>query len=356
MNILVLGGTGAMGEHLIHHLEGGDSQVMVTSRRSHLPKKNIIYVQGNAHDLYFVKSLLTNNFDVIVDFMVYDTEEFKDRYKLFLLSCKQYVFLSSSRVYADSPFPIKESSARLLDVCKDTNYLLTDEYALIKARQENILRESGYRNWTIIRPYITFSEIRLQLGVLEKETWLYRAIHDRTIVFSKDIAEHYTTLTYGKNVSEGIVSILGNTAACGEAFHITVNESHRWQELLNIYLEEIEVCTGRRPKVLLLDKSPNLRMPKAQYQVMYDRCYNRCFNNEKIGKFIDINQFLSAEEGLRKCIRIFLNNPKFLYINWKEEAFMDKKTGEVASSSEFSSVKQAIKYYIWRFIFPVSKL
>lgn len=354
MNILVLGGTGAMGEHLIQNLEGGDSQVLVTSRRSRPSKKNIRYVQGNAHDLHFLKSLLLNNFDVIVDFMVYNTEEFKDRYELFLLSCKQYIFLSSSRVYADSSFPIKEISARLLDVCKDANYLLTDEYALTKARQENILCGSEYKNWTIIRPYITFSEIRLQLGVLEKETWLYRAIHGRTIVFSKDIAEHYTTLTYGENVSEGIVSILGNTAACGEAFHITVSESHRWQELLNIYLEEIEACTGRRPKVLLLDKSPNLRMSKAQYQVLYDRYYDRYFDNQKIGNFIDVNNFLSTEEGLRTCIRMFLKNPVFLEINWKEEAFMDRKTGEIVLPTEFPSVKQAIKYYIWRFIISKS--
>ena len=35
---------------------------------------------------------------------------------------------------------------RLLDISKDDKYLRTDEYALAKARQENILQKSG-KNW-----------------------------------------------------------------------------------------------------------------------------------------------------------------------------------------------------------------
>ena len=58
---------------------------------------------------------------------------------------------------------------------------------LTKALQENLLRASGYKNWTIVRPYITFSDIRLQLGVYEKEQWLYRALQGRAIVSRKTL-------------------------------------------------------------------------------------------------------------------------------------------------------------------------
>ena len=53
------------------------------------------------------------------------------------------MFLSSSRVYASQESPIREDSMRLLDVSHDSIYLKTDEYALAKARQEDILRKSG---------------------------------------------------------------------------------------------------------------------------------------------------------------------------------------------------------------------
>lgn len=56
-----------------------------------------------------------------------------------------------------------------------TKILSIDEYAITKAHQENLLINSKNKNWTIIRPYITYSEQRLQLGTFEKEDWLYRA-------------------------------------------------------------------------------------------------------------------------------------------------------------------------------------
>lgn len=41
----------------------------------------------------------------------------------------QYLFLSSSRVYADSKCPIIEDSQRILDSTSNNKYLKTDEYA-----------------------------------------------------------------------------------------------------------------------------------------------------------------------------------------------------------------------------------
>ena len=141
--------------------------VYVTTRRER-KGVGITYIQGNAHETAFLSDILRKyHFDVLIDFMIYNTSEFADRVDLLLSSVGQYIFLSSSRVYADSETPITENSPRLLDVYKDEEYLKTDEYALSKARQEDILHRSGNYYWTVIRPYITFSEIRLQLGVLE---------------------------------------------------------------------------------------------------------------------------------------------------------------------------------------------
>ena len=142
--------------------------------------------------------------------------------------------MSSARVYAGSSEPIVETSPRLLDTVNDEVYLRTDEYALAKAREENLLSQSGKTNWVIVRPYITYSEIRLQLGVLEKEQWLYRAMNGRKIVFPKDIAEKMTTLTYGYDVACGIAAVAGKPAANGRAFHVTAAEAIRWSDVLGI--------------------------------------------------------------------------------------------------------------------------
>ena len=236
MKILVLGGTGAMGVDLVKILGEHGEEVIVTSRTDRKSTfNNVKYVKGNAHDVAFLKSLLTKKYDAIVDFMVYTTEEFNARRNLLLSATEQYLFLSSSRVYADSKTPITEDSPRLLDTTTDIEYLKTDEYALTKARQENLLRESGKINWTIIRPYITYSNQRLQLGVYEKELWLYRALQGMTIVFPKIIAEKYTTMTLGEDVARGISMLIGNKKAIGQVFHITTNEAIKWSDVLLLY-------------------------------------------------------------------------------------------------------------------------
>ena len=351
MKILILGGTGAMGVHLVDLLSpNSDCRITVTSRSRREGKGNVSYAQGNGHDMAFLNTLLKDKYDVIVDFMNYHTEEFRERYRLLLNACGQYIYLSSSRVYADSDHPITEESPRLLDVTTDTEYLKTDEYALAKARQENLLRESGHKNWTIIRPYITYSEIRLQLGVLEKEAWLYRALNGHTIVFSKDIANRMTTLTYGLDVARAMAALINREEAKGEAFHITTPESIRWSDVLNIYLDVLEQKTSKHPNVLLTDASLNLQYDWGKYQVKYDRLFNRTFDNSKIGKFIDTDCFMKPQEGLRTCLEQFVKHPLFRGIDYGAEGRHDRLTQERMSLREIDTLKHKVKYILYRYL------
>lgn len=236
MNILILGGTGAIGRALIDLLKSTSWNVLVTSRNVRENENNIRYIKGNAHEEEFLKQCLEiEHWNAIVDFMAYSTKEFSEKVDLFLNKTDQYFFLSSSRVYAESNIPITENSKRIIDVCEDEEYLKTDEYALAKARQENILFNSSKKNWTIIRPYKTYNDNRFQLGMFEKEDWLYRVMMGKTLVFPKEMAKKKTTLTNAIDVSVAIKNLIGNQAAYGEAFHITTTESITWQNVLDIY-------------------------------------------------------------------------------------------------------------------------
>ena len=349
MKVLILGGTGAMGIHLVNLLSEKGVKTVVTSRRARESGENVTYIKGNARELDFLQNILKEKWDVIVDFMVYSSPLFKERVEILLQATSQYVFLSSSRVYADSKVLIKESSSRLLDVSGDDVFLSLDEYSLTKARQEDILRDSERTNWTIIRPYITYAENRLQLGVLEKEEWLYRALQGRTIYFSQDINSKYTTLTYGYDVAKGIVSIIGNKEALGEAFHITTNETKTWESILNIYLKVLTDHLGYEPKVVLkdLDSYNNIESNK-EYQIKYDRLFDRKFDNSKILKYYH-DSFTSVEQGLKNSLIVFLKHPQFNHINWKSEALKDKATKEHAKLKEIFNFKQKVKYLLYRY-------
>ena len=350
MKVLVLGGTGAIGMHLIKLLSNSVFDVTVTSRNEYLSTENVKYLQGDAHDINFLTETLNINWDVIVDFMLYTTTSFAERLELLLNATSQYILISSSRVYAATDGLISEKSSRLLDISGDNEYLNTDEYALSKARQEDLLKQTNKKNWTIIRPYITYSENRLQLGVLEKEEWLYRAIKGRTIIFSKEILSKKTTLTYGNDVSKGILSVLGKSAAFGETFHITNSKSNTWFDILEIYLNVLENNLGFKPKVLLLDKIAFLKCKPAKYQIEYDRLYNREFNTSKISEYIDTSEFVKVEDGLKKCLEQFLKQPCFNKIDWNTETIKDKYSKESTPYFEFENNRQYKKYLINRYL------
>jgi nucleoside-diphosphate-sugar epimerase len=350
MKVLVLGGTGPMGVHLAHILSGSGIETVITSRTQHEETQRVKYIQGNAQDIDFLNKILREHWDAVVDFMLYTSADFNERVNLLLSATSQYIFLSSARVYGNSEQPIVETSIRLLDCSQDREYLATDEYALAKARQEDVLRHSGHTNWTVLRPYITYSEDRLQLGVLEKEEWLYRALHGKTIVFSDDINFKKTTMTYGFDVAKGIAAIIGNTEALGETFHITLNEEGiTWRDILNIYMPVLEKYLGYKPKVLLQDLDTFLQVRPNKYQVLYDRMYDRIFDNAKIARYVDIRGFVKPETGLRQCLEMFLKTPQFKHVDWGIMGSMDRQTGETSSLREIPRFKQKVKYLLYRY-------
>ena len=285
MKILLLGGTGTMGVHLADELSKRGYELFITTRTKKEPTSNITYLQGNAHDLDFLKEVLhLQVWDCVVDFMIYSTLEFLDRVDLLLGKCKHYVFLSTACVYANSKTPLREDSPRLLDVSLDKEYLSSDEYALTKARQENILAKSGFKHYTIVRPYITFSTYRLPLGILELDSWLYRTLQGKSIVFFKEIAEHYTTMTYGLDVAKALSCIVCNPKTHAQSYHIANDFPVRWEEILKIYLKILQKELGREVRVVFANLYEFFG--KHNYQVIYDRLFDRKFDNSKINALL----------------------------------------------------------------------
>jgi len=237
-------------------------------------------------------------------------------------------------------------------VTKDVAFIRYDSYALPKARQEDLLIHSGYNNYTIIRPYITYAENRLPLCSMEKEIWLYRALKGRTVVMPKDVGECYTSLTYGKDAADAISEIVANGLMVGETINITTNEALRWSDVLRIYIEAIEKRTGNKVRVKYIDKS--IKAKNGDYQTIYDRLYNRRLDNSKLQTIIDTDKFLKQKDGLQMSLNKYIaDNLTFnsSLQNWAFQGQLDNVTGEWARKSEFDNTKQYLHYLLWR-LFP----
>lgn len=349
MNILILGGTGAIGAHLAAVLVD-HGVVTVTSRSDRDNTGGIKYLKGDAKDLVFLDEVLQSDWDAIVDFMIYSTEEFKERVEKLLSSTNQYVFISSSRVYAESDSLIDEDSPRLLDSLDDKNFLRSDEYSLAKARQEDVLLNTGLKNWTVVRPYITYNYNRMQLGVFEKEGWLYRALKGRSIIVCQDVNTKLTSLTHGLDVSLAIASLIGKEEAFGDYFHTVNNQPMLWDEVLTIYVGVLEKYLLKKPKILKLPLIEFSKCHSERYQLQYDRMFDRQFSLNKLSKYVDAKGFIEPSIGLERCIEQFLKAPRFNKISWRYEAIKDRLAGEVTPLSEIPTLTNKIKYILFRYL------
>lgn len=293
--VLLLGGTGAIGVYLRRELAQLGHDVVVTSRRARDAEDGVRYLVGDGKNLDFVKKVLSDETpDVIVDFMIYSTDEFAERVETLLANVRQYIFLSSYRVFNEQ-LPLRETSPRLLDSIADADYLKTDEYGLCKARCENILRASGKKNWTIVRPCITYSKERFQFGCLEANVVCYRSFHGQDVVIPEEMLHKRTTMSWAGDVSKMIARLVLTERALGDDFNVVTSESHTWAEVAEIYREAL----GMSVRVVPLAKY--LRFC-GSYQVRYDRLFDRVMDNSKILSITGLSQsdFLPLAEGLKR--------------------------------------------------------
>lgn len=355
---LILGGTGPIGTGISNLLSQEDeNKIYITTRQViDSQKQNVIYITGDAHDSAFLFPLLESiEWDVIVDCMIYSYFEFESRINNLLSNTKQYIYMSSATVFAESAEPITEATSKLLEVCQDESFVYSDVYAITKARQEKLLQESKYRNWTIVRPYITYGDYRLQLGCTEKEYWLYGALHHRPIVFAKDVSKRYVTMTDSNDVGRSIVALLGNPHAMATDFNVVNNYALKWSEVLNIYLDAIEQYYGYRPKVYLTPTYETYQGGGRYEDYKYDRLYNRIFNNEKLAKVIDVTTFTTPKEGLTKCVRNFIEKPQFKSINFLSEISKAQLTGEWPPLNEIKGLRKKLFFELVKYrIIPMS--
>ncbi len=313
MSIAIFGGSGAMGTALIDVLKE-NNKVISTSRQFHANEENVTWLQGDCHDDAFINSVLRYKPDCIVDFMIYGSEEFKRRKDVYLNNTGHYVFTSSSRVYAKDDKPMDENSARLLDTIEDIEYLRTDEYALAKARQEDMLVNGPQSNYTIVRPFLTYNFNRLQLGTYEWQFWLLRALRQEPILLPKQILDAKATMTYAVDVARRIACLLGREESFRKVVLPASPESHTWKDITEIYRKILHRCFGVDLDIRVIDSWECISdFFNNKYQLMYARAFDRMCNPQKTDSLCKElipdfdSSFTPLEEGLSICVEKWKN-------------------------------------------------
>jgi len=321
--ILVLGATGAMGKYLVPLLaDSGAAVDAVALDKSPVEISGVNSIVGDfLHDDEFRRRLLGKPYDAIVDFMIYGTSLAAGRLPELVRNTGHYIYLSSYRVYADREHPIRESSPRLIDVSEDELLRNSDDYSIHKARGENILRSFARRNWTIVRPAITYSLRRYQLVTLEASNTVGRALSGKPVVLPEQARGVQGTMSWAGDVARMIAGLLFNDRAFGEAFTVSTSEHHTWEEIAGYYES---ICGLKAVWVdaedFLRVRNPRPATQNDRWQLVYDRLYDRIIDNTKILDTVGAAQselkplYAGLEYEISRCPRDVV---------WKDNPVMD---------------------------------
>ena len=324
--ILLIGGTGALGVYLTEETVRMGYDVTVLSMDDMTSDiDNLHYVQHNAQDLEFMKEFVKNGYDAIVDFMIYKSVEiFKPFADLYLENTEHYVFLSSYRVYSGE-YPITEETPRLLDIEKPADFVCPGEYSIYKAEQEDYIRSTGKKNWTFLRPSITYSKRRFQLTILEGHTFVWRMFKGKTVILPESAMDAQGTLSWAGDFGKAVSRLLFNPKAYCEAFTIGTAEHHTWREIAEMYkriggLKYITVDDDTFVNEVLRGNV------YTRQQLTYDRCFNRIIDNTKLLNATGLKQedFMPLEKGLAMELSNYVNDFQHPWYDQFMDEYLEK--------------------------------
>ncbi len=261
---------------------------------------DLTYIKADAKNYNIITEQLKNEYDAVVDFMVYPTKEEYERFlPLYLKNTGHYIFLSTYRVYANEEHPIKETSPRILDLAADTELLFSGDYCIYKAQSEDYLKNSGFSNWTVIRPAITYSKKRFQLVTMEYDLVIRRMLEGKTLVLPERAMDIQATMSWAGDVAKMISRLVLNKRAFKEIYSVCTSEHHTWGEIAEMYkriggLKCITVDTDIYLNIL----APG--SPHAERQLILDRYFDRIMDNTKILTITGMKQseLMPLEKGL----------------------------------------------------------
>jgi len=307
MKVLFTGGTGIIssGAAALALERGIDLWLLNRGTRSErLPEGAKVITADYRNEAQTVQALAAHSFDSVIDFLTYLPEQMEQAIRIFSGKTKQYIFISSASIYEK---PLK-------------NYIITEDtplnntflaYARNKIACEMVLR-AGMANGfpgVIVRPSLTYADFNMLTALNSRKdpyTLLDRMLRGKQIVVHGDGLSLWT-ITHTTDFAKGIVGLLGNPAATGEAFHITTDEVLTWDEIyrtvgraLGVEANLIHIASD-----FIGEFNPDYRA-----SLLGDHANSVVFDNSKIKRFVpDFKCTLSFEDGAKSCVAWYNAHP-----------------------------------------------
>ncbi len=306
MKIVFIGGTGNISADCAALLHQRGHQVLVVTRgRSSVPPEHQKICADRKDLLAMRKALQETAPDVVINFLGYDLSDIQIDYELFAGRVRQYVFISSTTVYAKphTQLPLTESAP-----LGNTYW----EYAQKKLLCEQWLLERWRASRfpvTIVRPSHTYSRHWIPNPVSSSSYTFAARLESGKPVFVPDDGDTPWTLTASSDFAVGLAGLVDRTDALGETFHITSDEALTWNQ---IYAEIAGALGVKAPEIVRVPTPFICQIvPRMVGTLQGDKANPGVFDNSKIKRFVP--EFVCRKPfrvGVRESVEYLRAHPE----------------------------------------------
>ena len=261
------------------------------------------------------RTLGTERFDVVVDWVAYTPEHIESDIKLFSGRTGQYIFISSASAYQTPPVNLPVSEATLLanPFWEYSRNKIACEERLIRAYRE------GQLPITIVRPSHTYD--RTLLPMRGGYTVVERMRRGRKVIVHGDGTSLWV-LTHHRDFARGFLGLMGNSQSIGEIFHITSDELLTWNQIYQI----VARTAGSEAYIVHIPSDFIARHdPEWGSSLLGDKSHSMIFDNSKIKRLVpDFRAAIPFDRGAEEIIAWYDSDPARQVVDQEFDALLDR--------------------------------
>lgn len=310
MKLLFLGGTGLISSACSELALARGHELFLLNRAAsakYPAPKGATVLQADVHadEAQLADLLAGHRFDVVVDWIAFTVPDIERDLRLFRNNTAQFVFISSASAYQKPP----------------QNYLITEEtrlenpfwqYSRDKIACEKRLTQAHRADGfpvTIIRPSLTYGPSNtafIGASWAHPYTVIDRMKRGQKVIVPGDGTSLWV-MTWNGDFAKGLVGLLGNPKAVGEAFHITSDEVLTWNQIALEWYKAL----GLKPNIIHIPSDLIVaHHPDSLGTLTGDKANSVVFDNSKIKRFVPEYQCeIRWAEGVKKVLAWFEADP-----------------------------------------------
>jgi nucleoside-diphosphate-sugar epimerase len=319
MKVLFIGGTGIISTTVSRQAVAAGFDLYLINRgiRGTAPPGSHSLTADIDHPENLRAVLQGLQFEVVVNWIAYTPQDIERDLALFKGRVSQYIFVSSASAYQKPP----------------ANYLISEETPLANpfwdysrnkiACEDRLMRafsEEGFPV-TIVRPSLTYdANFPVAIGSAGY-TIADRLKQGRPVIVHGDGSSLWV-VTHAEDFGRGLLGLLGNPRAFGQAFHITTNEVLTWNEIYRTIAEElgVEADLVHIPSDFIARVEPELAG-----SLLGDKTWSVVFDNTKIKSFVpEFAAVIPFRAGIRRTVAWFDADEQRRYVDEAAQQKMDR--------------------------------